>query len=433
VFFATEYTLQRAATFLGRSCGPVSLEAFAELLNEVSQRTPHAQRPADEAKAAPHFTPYRFIRGDDERTMSRVVASLLDPTGDHAQGPAFLKCFLEWLGFDWPAEAAERAQVHTEARIRVNGRPRYLDILILCEGRALAIENKLDAADQDLQLVEYLQWLDAQVAEPGDRTLIYLTKGGRDPAVWSLPAAMRESRRADKTLIERSYLDLVEWARRCAGVCQSPKVQNFLEHTIEHFSSLAGVSNMEASEELADYIVADLTRVKSAFEITEAKDLVEQKIIKQFLEELMAQAGLRGWAISEDGMVEGDAQAWTAIQFRPEDDFAFGIGFSAPYNRGMFFGLRRMNNGRGSTKLGLEMKRLLEQEFPNGAADWPLWASPHKASTHFPYNQPWAGSKDFWLEMRDGRFAKRMVRFAATMHDLLREAGLLASLSKGAQ
>lgn len=411
------------------SCA-VPLEAVAELLEEVTQRTRRADKRVDEAKAAPKFTPYRFIRGDDERTMSRVVASLLDPAGDHAQGPAFLKCFLEWLGLEWPHEVVERAQVHTEAPIRINGRIRYLDVLILCDGRALAIENKLEAADQDLQLAEYLQWLDGRVADLGNRGLVYLTKGNRDPADWSLRADVRESRLAEKTLIERSYLDLVGWVRRCSAVCQSPKVQNFLLHTIEHFFSLAGVSNMPASDDLADYIVADPDRVRSAFEITEAKDLLKEKIVGHFLEELRDQAAAREWTVSADGMIEGDAQAWAVVRFHPDDQFAFGAGFYARDNRDMFYGLRRVGDGLGSARLDAELKRLLRKEFPKSAADWPLWVLPHKLSTHFPYDQGWAGSKEFWLEMRDGRFAARMMRFAASMQDLLSQAGLLASLSE---
>jgi hypothetical protein len=117
-------------------------------------------------------------------THSALLANLLDPLGSHAQGPAFLNRFLQSEAIlkapGFPVDFhTDSAVVECEVSIgykteTTGGR---LDILITDRnGRKIAIENKIRAAEQDNWVERYLNFLG------DDGCLIYLTKFGDDPA-----------------------------------------------------------------------------------------------------------------------------------------------------------------------------------------------------------------------------------------------------------
>jgi len=104
----------------------------------------------------------------DELSHSRVIATLLNPNGEHGMGIVFLKHFLETIHvgkcrkFDCLG-----AEVEREKEIE-GGR---LDILISAKSKKIIIENKINARDQDEQLQRYHNYDKSAV-------LLYLTLDG---------------------------------------------------------------------------------------------------------------------------------------------------------------------------------------------------------------------------------------------------------------
>ncbi|MCY4574744.1 MAG: PD-(D/E)XK nuclease family protein [Gemmatimonadetes bacterium] len=166
------------------------------------------------------FNVFRYLR-DDELGLSRIVADLLDPTGEHGQGTIFLEAMLELLGVAPEAGDSVRfgrdvsggrtatatwserfARLRSTAgdKIRVvlerGGLPgrRRIDITVdIPTGDrmfCLAFENKPRADDQPGQCSDYLKFLDRLYS--GRFLLVYLPPRYRMPDKSSLLPADRE-------------------------------------------------------------------------------------------------------------------------------------------------------------------------------------------------------------------------------------------------
>ena len=121
-----------------------------------------------------------------EEFHSGVLAWLLDPKGSHGVGDNFLKRFLVRVG----AQTADRradwsgANVHPEWYSEVDGKPGYLDILVLNEGeQALcAIENKISSSEHSEQLTRYRKALEHRYPDPDFfKHYVFLTPDGTEP------------------------------------------------------------------------------------------------------------------------------------------------------------------------------------------------------------------------------------------------------------
>ena len=197
-------------------------EDSVRLLQEL---TPHlnAARAVErelDRHLARRFNVFRYLR-DDELGLSRIIAELLDPTGEHGQGTIFLEAMLELLGVapeagdsvrsgrDVPggrtatATWSERfARLRSTAgdKIRVvlerGGLPkrRRIDITVDIPTEdgmfCLAFENKPRAGDQPRQCSDYLKFLDRVYG--GRFLLVYLPPRYRMPDKSSLLPADRE-------------------------------------------------------------------------------------------------------------------------------------------------------------------------------------------------------------------------------------------------
>lgn len=118
----------------------------------------------------------------ETRVHSAFIADLLNPKGLHGMGSIFLKLFLECL----PIEAihniqsfdVERASVRIEFYIgeRTSTHGGRLDIIIISKGQAIIIENKINAGEQENQMIRYHNF--AEENYPNNYALLYLSLDG---------------------------------------------------------------------------------------------------------------------------------------------------------------------------------------------------------------------------------------------------------------
>ena len=123
----------------------------------------------------------------ENNTHSAMLAELLNPRGSHHQGDLFLKAFLRILltkaGFNEVEVEAElprllsNVRVHKELNLglrddqqETGGR---VDIVIDTPYRRIFIENKVDASDQDKQILRYVN-----AVRKKEDFVFYLTKEG---------------------------------------------------------------------------------------------------------------------------------------------------------------------------------------------------------------------------------------------------------------
>ena len=178
---------------------------------------------------------------DEVQTHSAILCELLNPTGTHRQGAAFLQAFAK--RFDLDDAEVETARVRREETIAKGSRA---DILIETSEAMVVIENKIYAADQPAQLERYHayanQWPKSEV--------FYLTLHGDEPSSDSLGALSSEKVRCI------SYeTDVLEWLDDCVKeVARVPQIREILVHYQNLLRKLTGKSTGELTMELKDLL-----------------------------------------------------------------------------------------------------------------------------------------------------------------------------------
>jgi hypothetical protein len=179
------------------------------------------------------FNVFDLIRPDENR-LSDVLALLLDPRGAHGQGDLFLRLLIEKLDTGLSAEQTKHAWVQREAPTRrIDNNRRRMDVLVDA-GDLVAIENKVNAAEQPEQVKDYLQHLRHCVqGRSASSTLIYLTPSGRPPDSISREDMDREV--AGNRLRCWSYgKHLRVWLEACRSQCEAPRFRDFLTDFIHY-------------------------------------------------------------------------------------------------------------------------------------------------------------------------------------------------------
>lgn len=122
-----------------------------------------------------------LLKPSNEVTLhSRFLYSMLNPTGLHYQGSAFLACFLAAL----PRPLNGLVNI---ARARVVREKGNIDLMITDGENVLIVENKIHAIDQRYQISRYIAHVQRSIfagetAIEGRLAIIYLSKGRSRPS-----------------------------------------------------------------------------------------------------------------------------------------------------------------------------------------------------------------------------------------------------------
>lgn len=246
---------------------------------------------------ARQFSVFRYLR-TDEMGLSRMIADLLDPNGDHGQGPAFLRCLTERLGF---AKGVNLAHAKVSTEHHIDGR--RLDIVVQVNGEhCLAIENKSNfAGDRDGQVEAYLKGLKRHF---GEYILVYLSPTGLGPSEESVaPETVAELKattprrfvimpcRASSETPDDEFDDLrlpfslVDWLADCRRECDVDRLRWYLREAETHCQQRYGGSTVTTRDSaVADSVLKDKRNVATALDVHEAWPAVARKIKCQFME-----------------------------------------------------------------------------------------------------------------------------------------------------
>lgn len=218
-----------------------------------------------------------------ETRHSAILAELLNPSGSHGQGNAFLSLFLEDAGlkdFDFNTSTAV---VQTESSME-NGR---IDILINDNrGKIIIIENKIYAADQYEQLKRYAKFAQDHYGD-GNYRILYLTLNGHNASGQSGDGV---------EYIKISYGDeILKWIRDCTACCASKPI---IRETLIQYANLIKEltnQNMDAKhvEELLNVMANHAGEVAAMYNyFNEYREFVLNTYLKPQLEEKAKELGL---------------------------------------------------------------------------------------------------------------------------------------------
>lgn len=383
-------------------------------------------------RLAPAFSPFEFL-DTRENGLSRVFASLLDPRGKHAQASRFLSVFLQWLGIDWPTAALHSARVRTEAPITKGRSTRRIDILITSGARAIAIENKLEASDQEDQLSDYLSHISSSYK--AGACLVYLTlETGREASWESILPDERAAAVELGCLQEKSYSELAGLLQNWMEVCESTMVSSFIEGLLRHILTVRlEIEDMEATDELTSEIIKSPRKLAAALEVYQTQTIVYESLFNDALRRLRQRLENKsGWKLIDLNLAKGKPHGAAVIKYHSDALFGVGIAFHNAGYRRMYYGLRVANLEGRKVAPGRELMAAIRDVLGRGGSPatgaWPWWKFPSVNDPFFPLEQDYVATSDFWLSLQNGSFADMIFDFAVDLHDHLRQKKALKLL-----
>jgi hypothetical protein len=213
----------------------IQLDMFFRVVGHILAASEKSRLRHDK-KLASGFNVFHFIEPDENR-LSDVLAFLLNPKDTHGQGDLFLRLMFSQLGLDATAQHTQHATVRREASTdRILNSRRRMDILVEA-GAVLAIENKIDSAEQLDQVKDYMQHLHYCTRDGSIRAaLIYLSPNGRPPE--SVRQSEIETLTACGKLHCWSYHEqLRQWLVSCRQECAAPRIRAFLSDLLVYIEA----------------------------------------------------------------------------------------------------------------------------------------------------------------------------------------------------
>jgi len=349
-----------------------ALEAFSDSLQEfLSSRSRQRENGAD-------FNVYDLI-GLDEMRLSRVLGGLLDPKGRHDQGDRFLRCFLDAVGLT-DFESKGNVSVRLEA---TTAEQRRMDILIESDHWLVGIENKPWAADQALQIHDYVEDLKFRCRGRPFKLVFW---SNRSPSVQSLGKAvpMDEWR-------QLTYRETIDAFGSCIQNASIPlqvgvPLAQWLEWLEWEFYGKEPM-NMQTLQ-IVKFILEDSQRLQTCLAVGDALDTIKNRVQNQFLTDLECALRrvyeVRGGKIATNGISPPKAverYAWLGLRHPNFQEVEIALCFDQDRCRQAGIGIRKFTEKpqsqpayEGSLKIGedLTLQQALLQNFRRGRS-WPHW------------------------------------------------------------
>jgi hypothetical protein len=184
-------------------------------------------------QVASSFTVFRFFE-TNENLLSDMLTFLLDPRETHGQQTLFLNLFARRLNRE-VGDAAGNIKVAREAvTYSILKYRRRIDVLVNSPNLVIAIENKVDAEEQEEQLHDYYGHLRQTCRK--DYCLVFLTPDGR----W--PKSLSDKVTSQLLTIGRLFLfsyatDIHSWLTDCQRECEPENIRHFLANMLGYIET----------------------------------------------------------------------------------------------------------------------------------------------------------------------------------------------------
>lgn len=295
-----------------------------------------AQERREDTESFNLFTVLRS-RSDEVNLHSRFLHALLDHRTDGRRSN--LAAFLKLLKREYPEVGdvaclnVEDAEVHREKE--------NIDLLIKDSERALLIENKVYAGDQEKQLHRYYF---APELESLRRHLIYLTLGGHEPSDQS------RGKVPGKHLSCVSYLDLLPWLATCHDQAQDPALRSSIAQYRQLVHELTGGGLGAKQMDEMKKIIRESRSLTLARDLGKAADELFVDIVHELWKEIDAAVKQE---FRDEGLRQGVPSAIDCERIRQ----TFGLS-AKKRNRtgdhGLYYPLPQQKNSHGPA-LGIEI------------------------------------------------------------------------------
>ena len=388
------------------------------LINEVSQKVQALEtaQALYSRQLSPDFNTFDYIN-TDELGLSRILAFLLDPQGNHAQQETFLKLFIEHC-LPNMYEVSERqiflnniekTEVFLEEVTRKSNSLRRMDIYLRCkvddENYGICIENKPYAVDQPNQLIDYYNELIAKGHT--DPQIVYLSEYNDTPNPASVDAETLKCWIDKKQYSHLRFSDLTGWLKACQVECQNHSVSEFLTQLIKFIQKqFMGIENMSESNAVLDIIKRNGVTIDASIKVSNTINRMKKELITKLKIDLLAKCKTTDYKLDINDFGEG--KNYEQINFIiPSYDggyicFEFqGENFDRPC-----LGIKLRSMEEAKNHLHTEkMKTTLN----TALADKKIWSSSLWPAGYYFYPQDWKGSSEAWLMINEDTMADKIL------------------------
>ncbi len=311
---------------------------------------------------------------NETRLHSAFIAELLSPEGSHGLGNRFLGSFLKLVVKDLELDinnakvTVEKFIGYINADSTQGGR---IDLLIEDnKGKAVIIENKIDAEDQENQLLRYHNYGHDTYK---DFRLLYLTKDGNLPSEFS---TNRE--KFDYRCI--SYrTQIMGWLNSCVEIAaRQPLVRETIQQYILNIKDILGMMDENTTTRMVD-IATSKENVETTLSLLENASVIYTRIRLDFIESLIELGKGLGYSdIMGDNrsMAELTKENQWLVFTLPNisTEWGFRVGWTSHNSYdGARYGISRLKKDIGEciTEAQLEKLPHIYNE-GNKDAEWPL-------------------------------------------------------------
>lgn len=364
------------------------MDTLIELLNKVRLiKREYITKQEERASRGENFNIFSVlkIQRDEEKLHSAFIAELLNPYGSHGLKDTFLNLFLQQIGLaDFDFDTKE-VKVDTEYFIgyknRDNTEGGKIDILLTNDNKkAIIIENKIDARDQEMQLVRYNNY-GRDTFGKGNYRLVYLTKNGDDASEKSIG----HERISYKRISYRE--DVLKWLTACLEKSASrPLIRETLQQYIMNLKDILNMMNDEISIDKLMEVVISPNYLSATLDILKHEKEIAKYIRTKFISQLEEIAERKGFELGyNERIVDLDDNTWIWLHnSKISENWAIWIG-ADKHNKGngVYFGICPYESG----------KPVEEHLLPK--ID-PIW---DKKTPNFPFGHDYLrGEKGVWWD-----------------------------------
>lgn len=304
-------------------------------------------------------------QSNEVHTHSAILASLLNPEGNHGCRSSFLSLFVNKLA-EVTAETAspvifdtdlQEYRVYVERSIgkvssdcETGGR---LDIVVESadnKGKAIIIENKIYASDTYKQLYRYKNYADERYGT-GNYVILYLTLDGHKPEDGSI-SGRKFTMKEDKEFHCISYRTFIyEWLECCKEKAASIPIVR--ETITQYYNLIAKLTNQNMETSTKEELVALLANKENIAAVFKIKDVYNDVInevlnttlLKQVQEiakelEMECRCSPKNWYKRWNGQFFFSKPEWRhfciGFEFMGNDltDFNYGIRYKSETEKG---------------------------------------------------------------------------------------------------
>lgn len=278
------------------------------------------------------------------KTHSRILAELLDPKGSHLQGNIFLKLFIDYLNNVKINNGNDNLNLLTEDSINLNVEnsnvfiEKYIgektldtggriDISIEdSEGKLICIENKIDAGEQENQLLRYHN----HCRRFKKHNLLFLTLDGKETQTLNIP---------DAKIYAISYKKhIVEWLELCKKeTVNLPILRESIGQYINLIKKITNqTTNVKMAKDIVEIIADNSKNFESSKLIKENFDKAVQFLIdkqRDCIIDLLIENNFDASDISKERSLRNDGFFLKLKNFEIENEiFELGVNFELGNN-----------------------------------------------------------------------------------------------------